>query len=328
MRVDPSDGREYTREQFIEEYGEGDGAHNWEEARQYMAEAATQRRSRFDEKPDDNSRVAKRLKCSMTYKPQLDRAWRFAKFDRVRCNVGGEYGWVCGQVQAVNFVDEGCLLPYLVMLEPPLKRMIAVPYDAPSHVRPEVCFADGPAGGEPARAINQTLTSQRVGKISLRFDVGARVACLTAGPDGSGWPRRWSAGIVRQLWYRPHGVHAVGAHPYAVVLDETDSCAQKVVVCHRDDHLCVRALELQPAEECVDQTVLQRFTERRDEQAGCDVRIDQETFGVRTIRSVDHDVTPLLPPCAPPPEVPRPPGLVWDAAQFLGKAAEFSCPIA
>ena len=196
MRVDPSDGREYSRAQFIQEYGEEDGVYNWEEAGRLMAEAATRRRrSQFDEKPDDD-RVAKRLKGSSTYRPQLDRAWRVAKFDRVRCNGGGEYGWVCGQVQAVNFVDEGCLLPYLVMLEPPLKRMIAVPYDAPSHVRPEVCFAEGLAGGEPAQAISQILVSQGTRKPLLRFAVGARVACLTAGPDGSGWPRRWSAGTM------------------------------------------------------------------------------------------------------------------------------------
>ena len=113
-----------------------------------------------------------------------------------------------------------------------------------------------------------------------------------------------------------------------MVLDETDSCAQKVVLCHRDDHLCVRALELQPAGDCPNETVLQRFTERTNEEADCVERVDQETFGMRNIRTIDQAVVPHQAPCAPPAEVPRLAGLMWDTAQFLGKDAQFSCPIA
>ena len=67
---------------------------------------------------------------------------------------------------------------------------------------------------------------------------------------------------------------------------------------------------------------------QRNEQDDCVERVDQETFGVRKIRTVDQAEMPHQSPCEPPAEAPRPAGLVWDAAQFLGKTAQFSCPIA
>ena len=344
VRVDPTDGREYTREQFIQEYGREDGEWNWERAGRISGSddgessaGVNKRQSRWDDKPEEDSRAAKRGKAAPSgYQPQLDRAWRFAKFDHVRCNVGGNFGWVCGQVQAVNFVDEGSLLPYLVMLEPPMKRMIAVPYDAPSHMRPEVCFAECPAGGEPAQAISLSpLPPNLAGRKTLRFAVGARVACLTAGPDGSGWPRRWSAGTVRELWTQPKGGAAGAVVPYAVELDESPDSFGGTVLCHRDEHICVRSLDLQPVGECPNETVLQRFTERRNEQSGCDERVDQETFGVRKIQSpssaeevaaAERQQQQEQVPCPLPAEPPKPAGLMWDTAQFLGTSySRYSC---
>ena len=237
LRVDPADGRRYSRRSFIDEYG---GTEQWDAAAASATEEEPRRRSGWDEERERPEGGAnKRAKGGASgYQPQRDRGWRFAKFDRVRCNVGGEHGWVCGQVQAVNFVDQGCLLPYLVMLEAPLpKRMIAVPYDAPSHVRPEICFApEESGGGECAEAIRRAQKPQsheqekRAG--SLRFGEGARVACLTAGADGSAWPRSWRAGTVTRA-------SSAAPCPYSVLLDASgpsEGSEQRLVLCHRDDH--------------------------------------------------------------------------------------------
>ena len=45
----------------------------------------------------------------------MKKATRFAKTDRVRCNLGEELGWVYGVVQAVDEPDEECVsIPYVV----------------------------------------------------------------------------------------------------------------------------------------------------------------------------------------------------------------------
>ena len=130
---------------------------------------------------------------------QWSSAWRFAQYDRVRCFLGGDVGWAAGNVQAINEPapdGSGETLPYVVMLDPPLKRLISVPVDADHCVRPDACYAAGPVGGECAEAVARAASASaqaRAGSSlskALRFDVGGRVACLTAGPDGTGWPRQ------------------------------------------------------------------------------------------------------------------------------------------
>jgi hypothetical protein len=69
------------------------------------------------------------------------------------------------------------------MLDRPHKRLISVPSDTDNTVRPDVCFAECPAGGYCAQSVLAELSAFRS---PLRFGVGARVACLTAGPDGTG----------------------------------------------------------------------------------------------------------------------------------------------
>jgi hypothetical protein len=101
---------------------------------------------------------------------------------------------------------------------------------------------------------------------------------------GKAWPRRWSPGTVRELWYQPLGAQEGNAVPYAVVLDpSTDT--ETVVLAHRDTHLYVRALELQPAGDCGNAEGLQRFTTRGvPHQSGVtemEESIDQQTLRVR-----------------------------------------------
>jgi hypothetical protein len=151
-----------------------------------------------------------------------------------------------------------------------------------------------PAGGPCAKKVAaNTKNIQR----ELRFAAGDRVACLAAGPDGEAWPRRWSSGTVKELWYQPKGAPQGGAVPYAVELDSVDGgsgsgsnassgqaqAAPKIVLVHRDDHMYVRSLELQPAGECGSGAGLPRFTERESEDAGYIERVDQQTLRVRKV---------------------------------------------
>ena len=91
---------------------------------------------------------------------------------------------------------------------------------------------------------------------------------------------------VRTLWYEPTGASAGCAVPYAVALDNHPNLAstlqdQTIVLVHRDDHVYVRALELQPVIECRDATALVRFTVRHNEETGYDENVDQQTLRVR-----------------------------------------------
>ena len=217
---------------------------------------------------------------------------RFAQYDRVRCFIGGDVGWAAGNVQAINEPapdGSGETLPYVVMLDAPLKRLISVPADANHCVRPELCFADGPAGGECAESVATTATRAQA-SAKLRFDVGARVACLTAGPAGTQWPRRWSAGTVKALWHQPMAAVAGGsAVPYSVALDAPPGTAEPVVLVQQDDHNYVRALELQPVGVCAAATALTRFTERRDAGQGWLEKADQQTLRVRRRAMNEYD---------------------------------------
>jgi hypothetical protein len=217
------------------------------------------------------------------------KAWRFALYDRVRCNLGSEVGWVSGNVQALNEPHQGGSLPYVVMLDRPLKRLITVPTDGNHCVRAEVCFVDGPAGGPCAKAVSGSSTLKRA---QLRFALGDRVACLTAGPDGTAWPRRWTAGTVSGLWHQPVGAREGAAVPYVVKLDAgtvisngqerwEDVQYEMNVLIHQDDHLYVRALEHQPAGDCPSSMALARFTVQYKEEKGWTEKIDQQTLRSR-----------------------------------------------
>jgi hypothetical protein len=205
------------------------------------------------------------------------RAWRFGMYDLVRCNLGGELGWQPGNVQAQ---DEACpeglgMLPYVVMLERPLARLISAPRDVPTCIRPQACYEDGPAGGACAESVARQASTVRPPR-PLRFAAGDRVACLTAGPDGAGWPRRWNAGTVLELWPTPAGAEAPAAVPYAIALD-ADGTERSVarVLAAKDDHRLVRKLSLQPVGPCEDGATLARFS------VVDGMKTDQQTFRQR-----------------------------------------------
>ena len=224
------------------------------------------------------------------------KAWRFAKGDRVRCNLGGG-NWASGAVQAIDQPDEegGGFLPYVVCLDNE-RRLISVPTDGNHCVRPDGCFAEGLLGGEPRGEVCEALVrSARATKGgTLRFEAGARVACLTAGPEGTEWPRRWSAGTVVAAWCQLEGEVGGDAFvPYSVVLDMhrgaagdeanavNQSANRQLTFVPTDSHLYVRALELQAAEECPQGKPITRFAQRQNKENGWDEVIDQHTKIVR-----------------------------------------------
>eukprot|EP01046_Picozoa_sp_COSAG06_P019825 COSAG06_NODE_1428_length_9487_cov_195.907861_2_plen_365_part_00 len=219
---------------------------------------------------------------------QGERAWRFGQYDRVHCNIGGDAGWASGNVQAVDQQTEEGSLPYVVMLDPPIKELISVPADADFCVLPSVCFAESPAGGPCAAKIaSEATVTSPTRRRKLRFAVGDRVACLCAGPDGTDWPRRWMAATVGALWHQPTGAADGAALPYLLDLDAVDTCGRweqpEPVLVHRDDCMYVRSLDLQPPGECTNGVALQRFATRRNEEMGVDERVDHQTLVVRKV---------------------------------------------
>ena len=219
---------------------------------------------------------------------QGERAWRFGQYDRVHCNIGGDVGWASGNVQAVDQQTEEGSLPYVVMLDPPIKELVSVPADAGFCVLPSVCFAESPAGGPCAEKIaSEATVTSPTRRRKLRFAVGDRVVCLCAGPDGTDWPRRWMAATVGALWHQPAGAADGAALPYVLDLDAVDTCGRweqpEPVLAHRDDCMYVRSLDLQPPGECANGVALQRFATRRHEEMGVDERVDHQTLVVRKV---------------------------------------------
>ena len=238
----------------------------------------------------------------MISQAQVELPRRFAKYDRVWCLLPG-IGWVQGNVQAVDEKqeeeDDAAIIPYVVALAAPHKRLISAPYDRNHCIRPDVCFEAYPDGAPieaehkpPARAAAfKAPRPERRPK--LRFAIGDRVACLTAGPDGLDWPRRWSSGTVQKLWHRQAGApEDDAAVPYAVELDTAtpgnyasadqpheDKLMNRhvVVLVHQDEHQYVRKLEFQPPGPCPTGKALPRFSARPSKEEGWEERIDQQT---------------------------------------------------
>ena len=226
---------------------------------------------------------------------------RFAKYDRVWCCVPG-IGWVQGNVQAVDEKqddddDDSEIIPYVVALAAPHKRLISAPFDRNNCIRPDVCF-EAYAEGAPAEAEHKPPIRAAAFKApsperrpKLRFAIGDRVACLTAGPDGLDWPRRWSSGTVQKLWHRQLGVPEGAAVRYAVELDTTpgnyssladqsptkEKPSPSVVLVHQDEHQYIRKLEFQPHGPWPTGLVLPRFSTRPSQDEGWEEKIDQQT---------------------------------------------------
>lgn len=234
------------------------------------------KRSKWDSK--DNPQNNSGSQSTKKNRPNPNRAWRFAKSDRIRCNTGGKHGWTAGKVAALDEPDKGTTLPYVVMLDKPIAKLICVPNDDNSCARPEVCYAEWPDGGACAKAVASEARPAPKHK-PLRFKVGDRVCCLTAGPDGTRWPRAWVAGTVKALWHKPNGASDPDAVlPYRVELVHDSTLP---VLVHQDDYLYIRSYALQPVGNLEPQKSLGRFTVRRNEEKGYDEKTDQQTMKTR-----------------------------------------------
>merc|ERR1711920_93259 len=76
---------------------------------------------------------------------RLRYSYRYKKFDRVVCRIGGDRKWAAGTIMGLDEKDPKdptgqARLPYVVKLDPPEGRLIAVHADESDLVRAEVCF--------------------------------------------------------------------------------------------------------------------------------------------------------------------------------------------
>lgn len=111
-------------------------------SRTSRADASTSSNEKTNQK---NVKRRSRRRKKSAPKDEIDptKSWRFAQYDCVRCNLG-ESGWCSGNVQALdepNPSGKAASLPYVVMLNPPMKQLISVPQDSNVCVLPDVCFA-------------------------------------------------------------------------------------------------------------------------------------------------------------------------------------------
>ncbi|KAL1512101.1 hypothetical protein AB1Y20_005372 [Prymnesium parvum] len=197
------------------------------------------------------------------------RAWRFSPFDRVVCNIGQ---WAPGTVEQLDVPDPddptgSRSFPYVVQLDPPVGRLVSVPADHNSCIRPEVCF------GKKVGAAWFTLACLPVQQsTTLRFGVGDRVACAVE--DAEGELTMWEAGTVEAVRTIIEEWEGEGGPvPFRVRLDSGIT-----VLVHRDVHWLVRDLALQPPGPR--NNARQRFGKRqRDDSVWED--LDHETRNVR-----------------------------------------------
>jgi len=231
----------------------------------------------------------------------LDRPFkpRFAKFDRVVCKIGGQHGWAPGTIQSVLEEDPSDVtgqtkLPYVVKLDPPIGRLISVPYDETSICRPEVCFGRISLGD---LGFTVRCKPKRDTQPTRRFGAGDRVACAVE--DDSGEYTLWAAGNVVDVNYdvqpdaTAEGVSgewggSAGVIPYRVLLDN----GVTHVYVHRDVHWLVRDLALQPAgpRQSEDGTRdLKRLVKRRRPDSAEVELIDHMTRRVRVEAARDNE---------------------------------------
>eukprot|EP00966_Prymnesium_polylepis_P304741 7040950-Prymnesium_polylepis.1 len=170
---------------------------------------------------------------------------RFAKLDRVVCNVGGDRRWAAGSVQSLDEDDESdptgrTLIPYVVKIDPPNSRLVTVPIDDNDVVRAEVCFGRR-AGALWFTRMCLPKAARKGSQRARRFCKGDRVACAVE--DATGSHTDWAAGTVLTVDHVVESEEGVGGGvaPYAVKLDAGDD----VVLVHQDEHWLIRDLELQ-----------------------------------------------------------------------------------
>ena len=223
---------------------------------------------------------------------------RFGRFDRVVCKIGGERGWGAGTIQALNEEDPSdptgmTKLPYVVKLDPPLGRLISVPYDEYAICRAEICFGLLSPNdlGFSLRCKPSRLPKQR------RFKLGDRVACAVEDEDAD--YTTWAPGTITDVDYDARqcaeelGLEwdwesGSGVLPYRVRLDDPTPCSTHVFV-HRDVHWLLRDLALQPAGPRLSSDGtrnLTRMVKRRLDETQVEL-IDHETCRRRVQTSAD-----------------------------------------
>jgi hypothetical protein len=122
-----------------------------------------------------------------------ERKLRFDKRERVVCNIGSE--WMSGTVQSLNEPDaEDNLMPYVVKIDPPVNRLMSVPFDSNSVIRPEVCFRQS---GDVSLFTLYCLP--QIKSKAQRFGVGDRVTCVIE--DSVQDPKGiiWSPGTISEV---------------------------------------------------------------------------------------------------------------------------------
>lgn len=217
---------------------------------------------------------------------------RFDKTDRVLCAINE--GWSAGSVQALDEEDPddpSRKFPYIVKLDAPIGKLIAVPEDDNSCCAPEVCF--GQRGIEDDLWWTLFCIPLYQPK-TRRFAAGDRVACAVE--DVTDDYSRWAPGTVIQVDFSleddakrllPDHRKWDGASsrvPYWVKLDNGG-----LVFVHRDDHWLVRDLALQaegPRQTAKGYRCLARI-ETRQRPDGTWEKVDHFTRQVRRISPPD-----------------------------------------
>ena len=241
---------------------------------------------------NDNGEGAVATAQAENYARILSGKKRFDKTDRVLCAIGE--GWSPGSVQALDEEDPddpSRKFPYIVKLDAPIGKLIAVPEDDNNCCAPEVCF--GQRGVEDDLWWTLFCIPHYQPK-TRRFAVGDRVACAVE--DVTDDYSRWAPGTViqvdvsleedakRLLPDHRKWDAASSCVPYWVKLDNGG-----LVFVHRDDHWLVRDLALQaegPRQTAKGYRCLARM-ETRQRPDGTWEKVDHFTRQVRRISPPD-----------------------------------------
>jgi len=223
--------------------------------------------------------------------PKVSRpARRFGKLDRVVCYIGGDRQWAPGRIQSLDEDDPQdptgqTILPYVVKLDPPVGRMISVPKDSNEVCRAEVCF--GSRAG--ANLFTSMCMPQRRVSSTRRFAEGDRVACAVE--DATDDFTEWAAGTVVTVEHTSQGegnmAPGSATVPYKVDLDNGNA-----VLVHRDEHIFIRELALQPAGPCIGAggtRCTARFAKRKKAAGEGFEMVDHQTRQVRAVQDDGDD---------------------------------------
>lgn len=210
----------------------------------------------FAQRPAGQRRGRAVQKCFERYKLEASRPTRFARGERVLCQLGAnDRPWAAGNVVSTNETDPqnpDKTFPYVVKIDPPESRLISVPGDDNRVVRAEVCF-----GKQPNSLWFTVMCLRFAGRKSstrrfTRRRTASRWRSRTPPPSGDYKYTAWAPRTVLDVDYdivpdvkasRPDTEWSGEAThvPYRVQLDSGE-----VVLAHQDEHWLVHDLALQP----------------------------------------------------------------------------------